>query len=240
MVHEFLPDEVARNRIRLAKESLKGAGIEVGALHNPLSVPRRVRVRYVDRLGTEALREHYPELDGCLVVKPDIIDDGETLGKVGDSSQDFVIANHFIEHCENPINATKNFLRALRPGGVLFMAIPDKTGTFDNERPITPFSHLIKDYEQGPAWSRRDHYMEWTHLVEHVPVGMPQVEHAERLMAKSYSIHFHVWDHFAMMNFVYNLKQTVGLQFEIRCFLRNAGYEGIFILVKSAAPHEQR
>jgi SAM-dependent methyltransferase len=166
------------------------------------------------------------------LVEPDILDDGETLGQVGDSSQDFVIANHFIEHCENPINAIENFLRVLRPGGMLFMAIPDKTRTFDEERPITPFSHLMKDYESGPEWSRRDHYMEWAHLVDKVPLGSPQVEDAERLMAKNYSIHFHVWDHFAMMNFVYNLRYSVGLEFEIRSFLHNAGCEGVFILAK--------
>jgi hypothetical protein len=68
---------------------------------------------------------------------------------------------------------------------------------------------------------------------------MAQVEHAERLMSKRYSIHFHVWDHFAMMNFVYSLKESIGLKFETRCFLRNAGYEGIFILAKSSAPYEQ-
>ena len=36
------------------------------------------------------------------------IDDGERLGKIADASQDFVIANHFLEHCQDPILALLN------------------------------------------------------------------------------------------------------------------------------------
>ncbi len=64
-----------------------------------------------------------------------MIDDGEHLASIGDESVDFVVANHFIEHCRDPIGALTTLLRVVRPGGVVFMAVPDKRQTFDRARP---------------------------------------------------------------------------------------------------------
>ncbi len=71
------------------------------------------------------------------MVDPDIIDYGETLSKIGDQSQDFVIASHFIEHCEYPLGAIKSWCRVLRPNGVLFLVVPDRAAHFDKDRPPT-------------------------------------------------------------------------------------------------------
>ncbi len=96
----------------------------------------------------------------------DVIDDGEKLVTFENDSVDFVIANHFLEHTEDPIGTLKNFLRVLRPGGKIFMAIPDMRFTFDKNRARTPLAHLIRDHEQGGESSRREHYREWVTLVE--------------------------------------------------------------------------
>ena len=53
----------ATKRQRLARW-LHGNGIEIGALHRPLDVPRTAHVTYVDRLPEPVLRSHYPELSG--------------------------------------------------------------------------------------------------------------------------------------------------------------------------------
>lgn len=55
-------------------------------------------------------------VDLSTVVRPDIVDDGECLSKVGDFSQDFVIANHVLEHFEDPIKGFRNMLRVLKHG----------------------------------------------------------------------------------------------------------------------------
>jgi len=83
------------------------------------------------------------------------------LEVVQDATQDFVIANHFIEHCQNPIGALQNMLRVLKPGGKLYLSIPDKRYTFDMDRPITSVDHVTKDYVEGPEWSKRKHFEEW-------------------------------------------------------------------------------
>jgi hypothetical protein len=87
----------------LARRYLHGSGLEIGALHRPLPVKQGTRVTYVDRLDQRGLRAHYPELASHEFVNVDIVDDGETLGSIAQESQDFIIANHCIEHCENPL-----------------------------------------------------------------------------------------------------------------------------------------
>ena len=75
----------------------------------------------------DVLMARFPEVGP--IKAPDIIDDGEVLSKVADNTYDFVIANHFLEHAEDPFSTLKNFARILRPGGMIFMAIPDKRWT---------------------------------------------------------------------------------------------------------------
>ena len=98
----------------------------------------------------------------------DIVDDGERLETIGDLTQDFVIANHFIEHSQNPIGAIENMLRVLKHGGILYLAVPDKRYTFDIDRPVTTIEHLLQDYEQGPQWSKRQHFEEWSRFIDKI------------------------------------------------------------------------
>ncbi len=95
------------------------------------------------------LLAHYPELIGQPLQAPDMIDDGETLSTIDSASQDFVIANHFLEHCENPIQTLRNFLRVLKDGGILYMAVPDKRFTFDVDRPVTTYAEPGRDLPAG-------------------------------------------------------------------------------------------
>ncbi len=187
----------ARTRRRLAARHLRGEGIEIGALHLPLAVPSSARVRYVDRTDLAGLREHYPELAGERLVAPDVVDDGERLATLGDASQDFVVANHFIEHCEDPLATLAAHARVLRPGGVVFMAVPDAREGVDVARPRTPWEHVLRDHREGPQVSRSDHYREWASLVDARLASIPASAvdaHARDMEARRYSIHFHVWE----------------------------------------------
>ena len=95
------------DRESIARMYIKGKGIEIGALHTPLCVSKSAQVTYLDRMSIPDLKKHYPELNSKNLVPIDIIDDGERLSKIPDSTQDFVIANHFLEHCQNPIGTSK-------------------------------------------------------------------------------------------------------------------------------------
>jgi ubiquinone/menaquinone biosynthesis C-methylase UbiE len=172
---------------------LVGDGIEIGALHNPMPVDKsRARVRYVDRMSLEEQRRHYPELGGYHMFEPDILGDADDLPTVADGSLDFVIANHLLEHVPDPIGALKEWYRILRPGGTLFLALPDKRVTFDKDRPRTPLAHLIADHKDRGAASRLAHYEEYARLVDKKE-GDEFPRHVAELLARNYSIHFHVW-----------------------------------------------
>ena len=229
------PEELLRRKT-IARVFLRGEGIEIGALHNPLKVPPAARVRYVDRMGLDALLQEYPELAGKRLVPVDIEDDGETLGTLKDGSQDFVIANHFVEHCEDPIGALGNMLRVLRPGGILYVAIPDKRYTFDRDRPVTPIEHLLRDNREGPAWSRRQHFEEWTRLVSKISDNGKAAREVDDLMAKRAPIHFHVWTQAEMLEMLAALRTFRA--FDIELMFRRDN-EVIFVLKMAATPREK-
>jgi SAM-dependent methyltransferase len=217
-----------RVRTSAAARYLCGRGIEIGALLQPLPVPRRARVRYVDRLPVEELRKHYPQFDARRLVRVDHIDDGERLDTFADGSQDFVIANHVIEHMEDPLGAVCNWLRVLRPGGVLYCALPDKRHTFDRDRPETSLDHMIRDHGESPRWSRTAHYREFVRNVERFP-DAEVCERAAAMEAMGYSVHFHVWTPQSFVRFLLHVADTTPLRFDIELVQAN-GAETIFIL----------
>lgn len=139
---------------------MRGEGIEIGALNAPLPLPPGARARYVDQ-GVPAELAAGGYLGVVAVKAPDLIADVETLAGIDDRSLDFVIANHVLEHVEDPLRALATINRVLRSNGIAFIAFPDKRFTFDKERPITPVWHVAKDFREGPEWSRHEHYVDY-------------------------------------------------------------------------------
>lgn len=217
------------NRYTLSFLYLHGKGIEIGALHNPLKVSHRARVSYVDRMSVAELRQHYPELRDKQLVTVDVVTDGELLEGIADASQQFVIANHFVEHCESPIRALENMFRVLCPGGILYLALPDKRYTFDQNRPVTPLAHLIRDYDEGPEWSRQEHFREWVCYVNGVSDPVQVQCQTEHLLAMEYSIHYHVWTQRDMMELLLHLQKRIDFDIEVMHRCKN---EVIFIIRK--------
>jgi SAM-dependent methyltransferase len=215
-------------RRRLARRYLRGSGFEIGALHRPLRVPSGVTVRYVDRMDRATLRRHYPELADHELVEVDVIDDGEKLGSLAESSADFIIANHFIEHTEDPLGTLSNHLRVLRSGGILYLAVPDCRRTFDAGRRPTALAHLVDDHAQGPSRSRKAHLEEWASLVERVPPTDVSARVCE-LDEQDYSIHFHVWTPTEFRALLQYAHEQQHLRFTIEA-LRDNGQEFIAIL----------
>lgn len=222
-----------RVRREIAAQYLHGEGIEIGALHSPLQVPETVKVRYVDRLSVFDLRMQYPELNELPLVNVDIIDDGEVLATLADSSVDFVIANHMIEHCQNPIASMRNYLRVVKPGGTIYLAIPDKRYTFDRDRPVTPLEHLIRDDLQGPETSRIAHFEEYIRLVDRVSQPNLSTRLRHLLVDLDFSIHFHVWTPDAFTEFLAYCQQELPEKFAIERIQSNDA-EFITILRKNS------
>jgi predicted SAM-dependent methyltransferase len=224
------------DRQYLADIYIKGGGIEIGALHHPLPIKnKKAVVKYVDRMDEKDLRRQYPELKDEFMVTVDYIADGELLESIEDESQDFVIANHFIEHCQNTILTLKNMLRVLKPGGIVFFAVPDKRYTFDKPRPVTPLSHIIQDYEKGPAHGKEQHFYEWAKVFGPDKNEETIAADVKTLIAMDYSIHFHVWEKKDMDELLVYLMKVLQFDFEIELSFRPKDTnENVYILKKTA------
>ena len=148
----------------------------------------------------------------------------------GASSHDFIIANHFLEHTQDPIGTIKRHLEVLRPGGIIYMAVPDKRETFDHKRPVTTLEHLYRDHDEGPAWSYMDHVREWVGLVGDLN-GEAFHREVREVVDKQYSIHYHVWTQNELLEFLVDIRRRLALPFDIVSVLLN-GYESIVILKK--------
>jgi len=226
----------ALRRRALSYQYLRGQGLEVGALHNPMPVAAGVRVHYIDRKPEEGLREEYRRDADTAKVPLDIVDDAEALSTIADASRDFVIASHVIEHMENPLHALANWLRVIRPGGMLYLAVPNREHTFDRHRPVTPFCHLLEDLRHGPEASRESHYLEWMRLVG----GRSEAQARQRLplvMGKRASIHFHVWDGPGFLEVLQRSRQELQLPFEVVVF-EAIGNE-MLVMCRKTAPEMQ-
>ncbi len=215
----------------LAQKFLRGHGIEIGALQRKLQVPSECRVTYVDRMSLEDLVVHYPEMAQFSLQRPDVIDDGEKLCTIPPGSQDFVIANHFLEHCQNPIQAIENFLRVLKHEGVLYLAVPDKRYTFDHSRRLTTYAELKDARQRDSRRGVEDLYLEWAREVQHAP------EHniialAKQLLSEEYSIHFNVWTLDTLLTFFLQSREDFGLPFEIAAIV-SADNEVVLVMTKN-------
>jgi hypothetical protein len=115
--------------------------------------------------------------------------------------------------------------RVLKLGGVAFITLPDKNFTFDKSREVTPLKHMIRDFEEGPDWSRKGHYIDWVENVDRIK-GIEAKVRIERMEASRENIHFHVWDFDAMREFFSYLPEFT---IEHSQFNRS---EGIWILRK--------
>ena len=162
-------------RKRLSIQYLKGRGIEIGPCQGPIYLNPGVNVVYVDMHTAKEHNDVFPQFkkDGYTITEPDILYDAEKIDQIFNrGTQDFVVANHVIEHLIDPVWALGSWYNVLKPGGVLFMAVPDKNHTFDKVRPLTPPEHF-----EGMQMS---HEKEWAALFGPTPMII--------------SIHQHVWD----------------------------------------------
>jgi O-antigen biosynthesis protein len=224
-------------REKLASKYLRGEGIEIGALHQPLVTPVNVRVDYVDRLSSTELRSHYPELDAYSIKKPDIIDDAQTLTTVMNAQYDFCIANHVLEHMDDPIGALSNWIRILKPGGILFFSVPDINNPLDSGRNLTNLNHLIKDHAEKDKKDDFVHYLEcarhWNNTTDENEIQQIASENYK----KGYSIHYHTFNRELIESILSYILSTNSHLFDIREFVENND-EYIFILEKNTYVQE--
>jgi SAM-dependent methyltransferase len=155
-------------REKLAAVYLRGVGLEIGALHLPLKTQRNVIVKYVDIATREENIRRFPELDASRIVTTDYLENGFEISSIPDLSQDFVIANHVLEHADNPLKVLLNWGRVIKPQGIMMVTVPVANRCFDKGRSATPLEHFMEDYRLNETGEKavfrernKEHFAEW-------------------------------------------------------------------------------
>jgi SAM-dependent methyltransferase len=218
----------------VAHHFISGKGIEVGAAQLPVKLPPGASVKYVDLFTAEELREAWPKDYSKLeIVEVDVVDDAEKLDKFKANSLDFIIANHFVEHCIDPIGTIINMYGKLRKNGVFFFAIPDKRYTFDKPRKITTYSHLIEEHkDKSNQKFRLEHTQDFLLLGDKVKKSDLK-RRTKEVMDSGYRIHYHVWTQREMTEMFIRIADEFKLDLEIQALIKNQ-HEVIYILRKHA------
>ena len=181
-------------------------GVEVGAGSRPFPVPNGVQVIYGDVRDADSLSTYF---GGLPIVGDQLVIDAQTMDRFPPESLDFVLSGHVIEHLENPIGAILNTARVVKERGVMIVAVPEMTLTFDKNRPETSIKHLFEDLIVGGESTRLQAFVE--HLTYVHPLMTGEILSAERiaweapqsvLRYKEFDIHYHAWsrDSFRQMS----------------------------------------
>jgi SAM-dependent methyltransferase len=147
-----------RQRNRLTLDKFTGCGLEIGGPSQffkprgefPIySAAQNIdNVNYSLRTFWEGqLKEgrHF-RYNGDKSPGHQFIREASDLSNVTASTYDFVASSHTLEHSANPIKALNEWRRVLRVDGWLVLVLPHRLATFDHQRSVTRFEHLLEDY----------------------------------------------------------------------------------------------
>jgi SAM-dependent methyltransferase len=219
------------NRRRFGRR-LRGRGLEIGALDNPMELLQAKEVLYSDLLTAEQIDELYPGGK-----HPDIISDSEHFPDLPDDSLDFIVANHVLEHLTDPNRALIEWHRMVRPEGLVMLAVPDKRYIFDFSRRRTSLSHLEADHvSTAPPEDRNAcHLREWAEHVERLVPGTAAFDAwMETQMGHGYSVHNHVWVIQDILKLIRHLGACHAVHFRLRTWSNTSllGNEFVLLLEK--------
>lgn len=181
-------------------------------MHNPTAVHAGCTVEYFDVVTREEAMKLFPEVPPeSFRIDPKYVGDVDKIGLsiIGDEEFDFAILNHVIEHVANPIRLVGELFRVVKRGGHVVLACPDKNYTFDKNRELTPFEHLLEEYAAGVSEVTDDHYLDFLRGAHPQLAALPpdqvrvHIEHVKRRRE-----HAHVWDSRRFRDF---LERTLAL-----------------------------
>jgi SAM-dependent methyltransferase len=219
--------------------SIRGRGIEIGAFQTPLRLGPGAEVIYVDAMPTEMALRYFPEADTRIpMVAPQVIARADRLADFADTSLDFVLASHVLEHVAYPVAALVEWHRVLRPGGTVFLVLPDPRSTLDEHRPRTTLEHVLLDYRQPPGDPARDardfdHYCTWARAWNQLSDERQITFWAKLLSRIAYPVHFHCWRLEDIAELVEHLGRSGLAPFRVEdSYEREDHYEFTFLLRK--------
>lgn len=214
-------------------------GYEIGAQNSPLICKNAKKILYIDYLSKKesSQKYHIPE-DECVDV--DIIADANNLDSIPADSASFIIANHVLEHCPNPIGTLLGWLRILQTRGILFLTLPNyKSNEFDFEKTPATISHLVSDFER----SKHNENITDEHIFEHIQIIDSIDPDNTKLFQQRYKAivesnlhtHYHVFNKESVLDLLRVIHQQTPIQL-VNTFSFDNSIELLFI-IKKAPPN---
>jgi len=168
---------------------VRGRGIEVGPGLRPQVLPTAdVDVRYVERESPErwlalyGKDERMPPLPPPEILARYTEASAVTLAELSSGDLDFVFSSHVFEHLPNPLRVMRNWLAAVRPGGLVMGVVPDPRYTFDCRQAVTTRAEAQAEAQSDSFDIPLAKYERWCKYTE--PRHTPQ-----ELISRQYSIH---------------------------------------------------
>ena len=133
------------------------------------------------------------------------------MPSISDRSQDFIIANHVLEHADNALEVLTQWARTVRLGGNMFVTVPIAEQIFDRGRTETTLAHFVDDFKSNRNGNVENfrknnlgHYVEWLSIshpailaMSGQPCAPPSMEQinaqAKQLLSDRSEIHFHTF-----------------------------------------------
>ena len=125
-----------------------------------------------------------------------------------DNSLDYVVSSHVLEHVANPVAALAEWYRVLRPGGIIYLLVPNRLSTWDRHRPLTTVEHILEDFVRGTTAADATHvddfvnnviWSEWCPSIPAAEVPAKKIEvagilHQMVARGEEINLHFHTFE----------------------------------------------
>jgi len=145
-----------------------------------------------------------------------------------DHSLDYVASSHVLEHVANPVAAFAEWYRVLKPGGLIYLVVPDRRHTWDHTRPLTPVEHFLEDYARGTTPCDATHIddfalgSDWRLFSPATPPGEVPAKQAELARGmheavargEDINIHFHTFEPANVLALIERLHSWPPLRFK--------------------------
>jgi hypothetical protein len=153
-----LEAKVDRRESILKYTTKEQCGIEIGPWFNPIAPKREgYKCLSLDVFDLQTLRKRAADDPNIAAESIPLIEDVDLVGScthIGElvrtrgeaGAFDYIVSSHNFEHLPNPIRFLQGCAEALRPRGMLSMAIPDHRVCFDYFRPLTRLSDWIQAF----------------------------------------------------------------------------------------------
>jgi hypothetical protein len=142
----------------------------------------------------------------------------------------------------NPFKTLQHMWQGVKDCGLLVISIPDKNFSYDRERQLTSFNHLLADYYSDIDQADDDHYIDFLQHVHPEAFRNREVFLNALAFVKNRREHVHVWDSETFHSHLLKVLDIFGSPYSIVFFSRanNNSPEIFSIIFKGDSPDKRK